>query len=57
LLRTLGKLTRSENAWKTVIVISHDDRFYLVADRLIKVENGQVVSDTSFDTLLTPQFH
>lgn len=31
---------------KTVIVISHDDRFYHVGDRVIKLENGQTVSDT-----------
>ena len=31
---------------KTVIVISHDDRFYHVGDRLIKLENGQTVSDS-----------
>jgi putative pyoverdin transport system ATP-binding/permease protein len=28
---------------KTVIVISHDDRYYNVADRIIKLENGQVI--------------
>lgn len=27
---------------KTVIVISHDDRYYHVADRLIKLENGRI---------------
>jgi putative ATP-binding cassette transporter len=31
---------------KTVIVISHDDRFYHVGDRVIKLENGQTVSDS-----------
>jgi putative pyoverdin transport system ATP-binding/permease protein len=31
---------------KTVFVISHDDRFYHVAERIIKLEEGQVVSDT-----------
>ncbi len=34
---------------KTVIVISHDDRFYHVGDRLIKLENGQVVSDSGIN--------
>jgi len=34
---------------KTVIVISHDDRFYHVADRVIKLEYGQVVSDSSLN--------
>ncbi|MCA1566081.1 MAG: cyclic peptide export ABC transporter [Acidobacteria bacterium] len=28
---------------KTVIVISHDDRYYDVADRVVKLENGRVV--------------
>jgi putative pyoverdin transport system ATP-binding/permease protein len=31
---------------KTVFVISHDDRYYHVADRVIKLDDGQVVSDT-----------
>jgi putative ATP-binding cassette transporter len=31
---------------KTVIVISHDDRYYQVADRIIKLDDGQVVSDS-----------
>ena len=30
---------------KTVIAISHDDRYFHVADRVIKLENGLVVSD------------
>lgn len=30
---------------KTVIVISHDDRYYDVADRVIKLESGQIESD------------
>jgi len=37
---------------KTVIVISHDDRFYHVGDRVIKLENGQIVSDTSCNPTL-----
>ncbi len=32
---------------KTVLVVSHDDRYYSMADRAIKLENGQVVSDTA----------
>lgn len=31
---------------KTIFVISHDDRYYHVADRIIKLEEGKVVSDT-----------
>ncbi|HYL98135.1 MAG TPA: hypothetical protein VEZ90_04215, partial [Blastocatellia bacterium] len=30
---------------KTVIVISHDDRFYHLADRIIKLEEGQLDYD------------
>lgn len=30
---------------KTVVVISHDDRYYGLADRVVKLESGQVVSD------------
>jgi putative ATP-binding cassette transporter len=30
---------------KTVIVISHDDRYYGVADRVLKLENGRIVAD------------
>jgi putative ATP-binding cassette transporter len=30
---------------KTVLVISHDDRYYDIADRLIKLENGRVIED------------
>lgn len=30
---------------KTVIVISHDDRYYSVGDRLIKLDSGQLVFD------------
>jgi putative ATP-binding cassette transporter len=31
---------------KTVLVVSHDDRYYHVADRVIKLDEGQLVSDT-----------
>jgi putative ATP-binding cassette transporter len=31
---------------KTIFVISHDERYYHLADRIIKLEDGQVVSDT-----------
>jgi putative pyoverdin transport system ATP-binding/permease protein len=31
---------------KTVFVISHDDRYYSIADRIIKLDDGQIVSDT-----------
>jgi putative ATP-binding cassette transporter len=32
---------------KTVIVITHDDRYFPVADRIIKLENGQVTTFTA----------
>ncbi|MDJ0707853.1 MAG: cyclic peptide export ABC transporter [Leptolyngbyaceae cyanobacterium MO_188.B28] len=32
---------------KVVIVISHDESYYDAADRIIKLENGQIVSDTT----------
>jgi len=32
---------------KTVLVISHDEHFYHVADRIIKFENGLVMGDSS----------
>ena len=32
---------------KTVLVISHDDRFYHMADRVIKLDYGQIVTDKS----------
>jgi ABC-type siderophore export system fused ATPase/permease subunit len=34
---------------KTLIVISHDDRYFHVADRIVKLEDGLVVTDISTD--------
>lgn len=34
---------------KTVIVISHDDKYYYVADRIIKLDYGKLVSDSRPD--------
>jgi len=39
-------LPRLRARGKTVFVISHDDRFYHVADRLIKLDYGRVVHDS-----------
>ena len=36
---------------KTVIVISHDDRYYHVADRIIKLEYGSVIYDGKVEEL------
>lgn len=45
---------------KAVIVISHDDRYYHLADRIIKLENGQIQSDEAQnqtgETQLLPEF-
>lgn len=32
---------------KAIVVISHDDRYYDVADRIVKLEAGQVVADSA----------
>jgi putative ATP-binding cassette transporter len=32
---------------KAVIVITHDDRYFDLADRLLKLDNGRIVSDTT----------
>jgi putative pyoverdin transport system ATP-binding/permease protein len=37
---------------KTVFAISHDDRFYHVADRLIKLDYGRVVHDSAREDVL-----
>ena len=34
---------------KTVFVISHDDSYFDVADRLLKFENGNLVSDSDIE--------
>jgi putative ATP-binding cassette transporter len=31
---------------KTVLVISHDDRYYELADRIVKMEYGQIIQDS-----------
>ena len=38
---------------KTVLVISHDDRFYEVGDRIIKLESGKIVYDQAVVPALT----
>ncbi|MGI4861571.1 MAG: cyclic peptide export ABC transporter [Janthinobacterium lividum] len=34
---------------KTVVVITHDDRYFPLADRLLKLDNGAIVSETHRD--------
>jgi len=43
----LHLLPELKSRGKTVFVISHDDRYYHVADRLLKLESGQVISDAA----------
>ena len=40
-------LAELKSKGKTVIVISHDENFYHVADRIIKFEDGVIVDDSS----------
>jgi putative ATP-binding cassette transporter len=35
---------------KTLIVISHDDRFFGIADRILRMKDGQLIEDMSFET-------
>ncbi|MFT6835425.1 MAG: ABC-type siderophore export system fused ATPase/permease subunit [Francisellaceae bacterium] len=35
---------------KTVVVISHDDRYFHLADRLYKFDSGQAMMESSYDT-------
>jgi len=36
---------------KTVVVISHDDRYYCIGDRIIKLEYGKIVSEKEDENL------
>ena len=36
---------------KTILVISHDDRYYHVADRIIKLDYGQIAFDEDHSAL------
>jgi len=38
---------------KTVFVITHDDRYYHLAERIITLEDGQVISDTARAPLIS----
>lgn len=39
-------LPQLKSMGKTVLVITHDDRYYHVADRVIRLDEGQIVSDS-----------
>ena len=34
---------------KMILVISHDDRYFGVADRIVKLEQGKIVQDSQLD--------
>ena len=38
-------LPKLKSASKTAVVITHDDRYFELADRLLKLEDGQIVTD------------
>ena len=40
---------------KTVLVISHDDQYYYVADRILKLNYGQIAYDRQIDSSLVEQ--
>jgi len=42
---------------KTVLAITHDDRYYPLADRIVQLESGQVVFDGSAAAYLEPGAH
>jgi len=48
----LDLLRDLKNRGKTVIVITHDERYFNCADRLIKLDSGEVVQDADADSLL-----
>ncbi|MDB4951669.1 MAG: hypothetical protein JWM27_4318 [Gemmatimonadetes bacterium] len=39
---------------KAVVVITHDDRYYAVADRIVRLDDGKVVYDGSVEDLPVP---
>lgn len=47
-------LPELQSRGKTVVVISHDDRYYSIADRLIKLDYGKVEYDRHVDSLRLP---
>jgi putative ATP-binding cassette transporter len=47
----LKLLPELKSRGKTVVVISHDDRYFHVADRIVKLEYGRIVEQTSYEKL------
>ena len=52
-LRFLPELKRRG---KTVVAVTHDDRYFAGADRLIKLEEGKIVDAFRHETLQEAQF-
>jgi putative ATP-binding cassette transporter len=46
-------LSELKSRGKTIIVISHDDRYYSIGDRIIKLDYGALVSDQHVDAART----
>ncbi len=42
----LEMLPALKSAGKTVIAVTHDEKYFYLADRLIKIENGRIIADT-----------
>ncbi|RAJ11146.1 putative ATP-binding cassette transporter/putative ATP-binding cassette transporter [Chitinophaga skermanii] len=49
-------INRLKSMGKTIILITHDDRYINQADRVIKFEEGRIVQDALLKPLLEPQF-
>jgi len=47
-------LPELRRAGRTVLVISHDDRYFHLADRLLRLESGQLREDTAPVAVLGP---
>jgi putative ATP-binding cassette transporter len=47
-------LPELKRAGKTVVVVTHDDRYFHCADRIVKLDLGQVVADAEPALLLPP---
>jgi putative ATP-binding cassette transporter len=52
-LQLLSELKQKQ---KTVFIISHDDKYYHVADRIITIRDGYVISDTKLRSSYTSHY-